>query len=823
MLNTAYGRSFMCAVAFGVVAMVHAPAVTAQDAVPEGDAAANDQPDPSGPGPIVAQTTDRIETMTVNLRFREERVQDTPIAVTPFSSVQLAKIVAQDLRDVAPSSPNVHLVPVATFPNSAAISIRGIGIQGIESTEEPRVGVSVDGIFLARPIATLIDLFDVDSVEVLRGPQGMTFGKNSLSGGLNVTTKRPDGSFGWDTEFTAGRFDRFDFRGAVQFPIVEDKLSARISVMSQNYGGEYRNRVNGRRLGGEDILSARATVVWTPTDNFDFTLIGTWLRERSDAPGGDNRPDCTPGDPAFPQVLCFLVNPTTGEPYTGEPDDGPYVVGRDAPEDHDTDQWMLIGEANWDLGSVVLTSLTGYVDTDDLINSDFDQTEILFFPTFRDQVHYQFSEELRIASDFAHMDGFLSQLDIVLGFYYLKQKHELVQSFPTLNNSADYTTQEHEHIAGFGQIIWHATNKLNVNFGVRYNHETKEFFRNPGTEFLPSEFMLVDFATGDLFPENRPSIPFMRDQLPSNGVPLVIGDISRDRVMFKAGVDYRFNDEVLAYFQFSQGYKAGAFGARASSLLTAGPTDDETADSYEIGLKTDLFDRRVRLNLTGFYMDLNNLEFALFIPNPLNPTGQETLADNIASAQVKGIELELTAKPTDRWTFEASVGVLDSQYKDFCADINGPSFFDAAPISPCGGRVANLSDPGSTGPGSYLVDEDNTFLRLPRAPKLQLYFAAEYTYPLGNAGYLTARASVSYSSSFYTEGTNHPKGFEDGYALVDASLTWESYEGNWSVKVWGKNITGALYERALTPTANFFNQHFYGQRSTWGVTLAWRG
>jgi len=786
-------------------------------------------------GPVAAQddagATDQnqqaanrgqLETITVNVRYREEKVQDTPIAVTPFSSLDLENMVAQDLRDVSPATPNLHLVPVVTFPNSAAISIRGIGIQGIESTEEPRVGVSVDGIFIARPIATLIDLFDVERIEVLRGPQGISFGKNSLGGGLNVTTKRPDGEFGWNVEGTAGRFDRYDFRGAVEFPIVKDKLAMRVSAMSQNFGGTYRNRVDGKRLNGEEVLSLRGTVVWTPTDNFDFTLIGFWLRERSDAPGGDNVPDCTPGDPAFPQILCFLTNPTTGLPYTGEPDDSPWIVGRDAPEDHDTDQWMIVAEANYDAGPVILTSLFGYVDTDGLINSDFDQTEILFFPTFRDQTHYQLSEEFRIATDFGDMDGFISQLDVVVGLYYLEQEHELVQSFPTLNNSADYTTQHHEHVAGFGQIIWHATDKLNINFGLRYNHEKKEFFRNPGTVLDPSEYMLVNFATGELFPDNRPSIAFMRDQDPT-GASFVIGDISRSRTMFKAGADYRFSDEVMAYFQFSQGYKAGSYGARASSLLTAGPTDDETADSYEVGIKTDLLDRRVRLNITGFYTKLSDLEFGLFIANPDNPTGQETLADNIASARVKGIEIELTAKITERFTLQTSVGVLDAGYKDFCADINGPAFYDMTPTSPCGGRVANLTDPGGTGPGSYLVDEDNTYLKLQRAPKLQLYISGEYVHPLGNMGSLTLRGSMTHESGFFNDGTNHPKGYENGYILVDASLMWMSADENVSVKFWGKNITGAVTIRGITPTANFFNQHFYGDRRTWGVTVSWRG
>lgn len=778
---------------------------------------ANAQDAEPGDGPVLSQTGKDIEEVIVNIRFREERLQDTPTAVTAFTGLKLEKAVAQDLRDVGPSTPNLHIVPVVTFPNSAAIHIRGIGIQGIESTEEPAVGISVDGVFIARPIATLLDLFDVERIEILRGPQGMSFGKNSLAGGLNITTKKPSGEFGWHGEVTAGRFERFDFRGAVEFPIIEDKLSARISAMSQNYGGHFRNRVNGQRLGGEEIQSIRATFLWTPGDDFDFTLTTFWLRERSQAPGGENDPDCTPGDPAFPQIICFF-----GPLGQGESDGLPYVVGRDAPDDHNTDQFMVIGTANWDVGDFVLTSITGYIDTDDLIMSDFDQTELFFFPTYRDQTHYQFSEEVRAASDFSDRDGVLGYLDVVVGIYYLTQKHEIVQSFPTLGNSADYTTQKHDQFALFGQVILHASDKLNFNFGIRYNDETKDYLRNPGTVLDPAQFALID-AMGVLDPNARPSIDFMRTAVPT-GVPLVAGKISRDRVTLKAGVDYRFNEHAMGYFQISQGYKAGSFGARPATIVEAGPTDDETSDSFEVGLKTDFLDNRLRVNLTAFHSQFEGLQFGIFIPNPANPTGQSTLNQNIAKATTKGLEIEIIAKPHERVTLELSVGILDAQYDSFCADIDGPAFFAATPTSACGGRVANVTNPGFGGAGSYLVAEDHSDFTLSRAPKLQLHVSGEYTHPMGNLGYLTGRAALTRSSGHFTDGAfNHPKAYENGFVTVDASLMWENADGNWSAKVWGKNITGALILRGLTPTANFFNQKFYGERATWGVTVSWRG
>ncbi len=160
-----------------------------------------------------------IEEVLVTARYREESVQDAPVAVTAFNQSMLENITAQDLRDVGPATPNVHIQPVVTFPNSAAIHMRGMGQQNIESTNEMRTGVSVNGVYISRPIATLFDFFDVDTVQVLRGPQGTTFGKNSLAGAIALTTIRPDGTFDYKTEVTGGNYGRLDFRGAVQFPV----------------------------------------------------------------------------------------------------------------------------------------------------------------------------------------------------------------------------------------------------------------------------------------------------------------------------------------------------------------------------------------------------------------------------------------------------------------------------------------------------------------------------------------------------------------------------------------------------------------------------
>jgi len=734
-----------------------------------------------------------LEEVVVTARYRKETAQESPTSVTAFNQVMLEKITAQDLRDVGPATPNVHIQPVVTFPNSAAIHIRGMGQQNIESTNEMRTGVSINGVYISRPIATLIDFFDMETVELLRGPQGTTFGKNSLAGAIAMTTIRPDGTLDYKAEVTAGNHGRQDFRGAVQFPIIEDKLSARVSVLMQNYDGHYKNRVDGKDLNGEDIDTIRGTLVWTPTENFEATLIGTWLEERSDAPGGDDRSDPD-------QLLSFAF---AGAPFfwTGEPDDGAFTVGRDALDFHNTDQNSLTGIINWDIGDFTLTSVTGWVETDDFIASDFDQTEIPFFPTFRDQVHDQFSQELRLHTGFQSSSGFLSNLDLVLGLFYFEQEHELVQSFPTLGPSADYGHQDGDSRAAFGQAIYAITDDLNVTFGIRYTKEKKDFERNSGT-FFP------DIDAQD--PNSIPTISEMADT-PMN----VTGDLDRSNTSIKLGFDYHVNDEIMLFANYAEGFKAGEFGARASSDFTLGPTDDEESESYEIGIKSDWMDGRLRVNATAFYTKFKNLEFGVFFPSEDNPTGQETSAQNIGEATNQGIELEITAVPIDGLTLQASVGLLDAEYDEFCADLDGPSP-ETNPVSDCGGKVQQVGD------GIYLVDIDHTDKELSRAPEEQYYIAAEYEWPTQYGGWFI-RGSGSYESKYYSDGVlNHPEAKTGGFWLWDTSAGWTSPNDQWRIQAWCKNCGDKTYTSGLTPTAQFFNQHFYGLPRTYGLTLAFQ-
>ncbi|MEQ8310220.1 MAG: TonB-dependent receptor [Sphingopyxis sp.] len=761
-------------------------------------AIAQDGPAPSGMEDDAGGANDEI---IVTARFRDESLQDVPQAISAFGEAALTKIAARDITDLAPSTPNISIQPVATFSNSAAIFIRGLGAQGIESTEESPVGVSIDGVYVTRPVATMLDTFDLDRIEVLRGPQGTSFGKNSLAGGIAAYTKNPGRDWGVQAEVTVGNYGRMDARAAVDMPLIEDRLGVRLVVNKETYDGYFTNRANGKKVGGQDRLTLRGTVLFTPTETLDINLKAFLVRDRSSAPGGDAAPN---RNQLLWQVFGFE-----------EPDDGPYTIGRDFPADHDTDQLGLIGNIGFDMGSWQAKSITGYIETDDFNDSDFDQSEVFFFPTFRLQSHRQFSQELRLQSDFSDRSDALSRLSLVFGGYFLKQSFELTQAFPTLPvllaptlrfGSQDFVTQDNTAKALFGQAIYGVTDRLNLTFGVRQSWESKDYFRDPtGTLLSPAFFNTRATVKSLAEMEALANTNF------AAGRAFKLG-YDRNRMTLKAGVDYRLTDDVMVYAGFSQGYKGGGFGARSATTTTAGPTRDNTANLYEAGFKGDFFDNLLRLNLTGFITKFKQLEFGVFFPNPNVASGQETAQLNIGSATTKGLELEATLKPAQNFRLSANIGYLDAKYTDFCADIDGPSAFPTPPTSTCG-DVTLLPN------GTYLVDRDLTGLKLVRAPKWQTQFSAEYEVPLGSAGSLSFRAAMLYRSTYYSTVANDLAGKTGDFTLIDGSVGWESADGRFRAMLWGKNLTDKTYVAALTPTAQFFTQRFYNAPRTFGLTL----
>jgi iron complex outermembrane receptor protein len=775
-----------------VLAVGLMPAVVHAQAAPESEADA-----------VNSRAVDEI---VVTARYKTESVQDTPQAITAFGEDQIAKMAARDLSDLSATAPNVTILPVSFSRTAAAINIRGMGAAGFESTEESPTGISVDGIFSTRPMASMLDTFDMQRVEVLRGPQGTSFGKNSLAGGIAAYTKNPGNDFDWSLEGTVGSYGRGDLKGAINLPIIEDKLAVRVVAATETVDGWFRNRFDGTRVAKGDTTTFRGTLLFTPTDDIRLNVKLFKIRDRSEQPGADIISDRS--------KLLYIVGGWE------EPNDGPYTIGRNFPDEHAINQWGAIGNAEVDLGPITLTSITGYVKTSDSQKTDLDHSPVNFFHQLRVQKHDQFSQEIRLASDFSDMDGAISRLSLVLGGFYMEQSFAMTAAYPWIvagPANQDVVQQDTTAKALFGQAIYGVTDRLNVTFGLRHSWESKDFLRDAIGVAASGSSEFRDMVSMD------DMLALARSRVPVAGAPFdptktaLQDSYDRERTTMKAALDYKINDNLMAYFTFAQGYKGGGYGARAASVTTMGPTEDNTSEMFEAGVKGDFFDRTLRLNLTAFQTKFKNLQFGLFFANPDVASGQETAEQNIGAATTRGLELETVWRATDGLTLNANIGYLTNKFTEFCADLDGPQAYGTAPTSNCGGQVTAL--PG----GTYLVDEDHTDLVLSRAPKWSLQGGADYRWELGDAGSLLARASVAYKSAYFLAASNDPVTLSGDYGIVDASLTWESANGRYRAMLWGKNLTDKTYNNGVVPTANLFIQRYYSPPRTVGLTLSVKG
>lgn len=675
-----------------------------------------------GASPVMAQEASAFEPqaaavadIVVTAQRREQRLQDVPLAVSAFSMESLEDGKVESLLNLDGKVPNVVLAPVGAYPFASAFYIRGLGYADVESSFEPSVGVELDGVYLSRNVGAVQDFFDIGGVTILRGPQGTLYGRNTIGGVVSVQSRRPSFDFGARAQATFGSNGRQELRAGVEGALVEDRLAGKFSFLTKTYDGYIKNH-DGRDMGAQDVTSMRGALLWTPTASFDVTLIVDYTKDKGTGTAFENA------------SLPSMVLPGFGEP--ADTDGDPFLshVGDDIFSDLEALGVTL--NANWDLGPVKLTSITGYRKTDTEVLSDFDGTPTPFMTVHRDETHDQFSQELRLASN---TDG---PLTYVVGAYYMTQEYDIatgqfgtVFGSPTAGSTI-YTQQKADSWAVFGQADYEVLPGLTVTAGGRYSKEEKTFTTQP------------------LFYPNAETF-----------------EASFDDFSPKVGVSYKWSDALMTYAQYSRGFRAGGFNGRAGSFLAVGPYDSETVDSYEVGVKSDLFDRRLRLNAAVFTSDYQDMQQSVqqLIPGTLI---NQTLVSNVGAATISGFEAEATALLTDVFTISASVGYLDASYDEFMADL-----------------------------GDGLGVIDRTYLPMPYAPKWSNSVTFNYKDDF-DFGRVTAQASVRHMTDMYTSfstlNATTDLTMRQSNTVVDGSLSLELPDGRWRVSLWGKNLTDEL-------------------------------
>jgi len=598
----------------------------------------------AGVGPVFAQEdgaqqASGLEEVIVTARKREESLQEVPVAVTAVTGETLENGGVNTLIDAQKFAPNVKLTHNSFVSGGLSASIRGLAFDDLEKSFEPTVGVSIDGVFLGNNSGADMDLFDVESIEILRGPQGTLFGRNTIGGVMNVRRTRPTGEFGGKVMVDLARYDYRDYKGILNFPIVEGKLAGKVRLRRLESDSFQYNVTRGESAKGRDLKSASASLLFTPSDNFDALLTFDRYDDESYPPELVNTSTAN-------YAFCSLLGLPNGLGCASASGDlakaadyklsfspRPFITTIDG------HNWTL--NMNWDLGDFTLTSITGTQNFDELLDIENTGAPIELVLAYRDQTYKQFSEELRIASNWS------KPLNFVAGVMYFGNEYTVFQNLSVLVGLVnDFTsTQNLDAYAAFGEATYDINDKLRLTAGLRYTAEEK-----------------------DIWQDNRMA-----------GYTLDKTEDWND-LTHRVGLDYHVTDDTMLYATWSTGFRSGGWNARGQSVTEVGPYDPEDIDNYEVGIRSEFLEHRLRLNLTGFIMDYKNKQIP-FVRGRPGTTAVDTVVTNAAAVDYSGFELEGIARPFDAdVNLRLAVGYLDAEYKEYYQGEGGPNVADDAVV-----------------------------------------------------------------------------------------------------------------------------------------------
>lgn len=750
------------------------------------------------PGLVSAQdnapstTATLMEEIVVSARGIEEGLQDAPIAVSAFTGETLDYRGVDSLDQIERFVPSLTLQNNPSFggaSNSAAIYLRGVGQKEFLPTTEPGVGLYVDGVYVARSVGAILDIIDIDRLEVLRGPQGTLFGRNTIGGAISIATRKPQpgGDFEGSLAAAAGTDSLVHLRGTVHVP-VNERVALRASVASMTQDG-YVDRADGIDLGNDDTIAGRVSLAFQPNDDFAALITVDMTRDRENGPAmellGIDFTDLSQLQGvvlAPPPPMAFIHNVTTAAMGPGQPCaatdpagngitsnpaspncyDSRYI-GADksnegtAPAYSETDVFGLSATLDYNLSeNLAIKSITAYreLDSDFARDGDHSPHRIAQFEDTLEQD--QFTQELQLLGTYDRMNW-------ILGLYYFSEDGDNVNTLDfTVSNFRSGGAFDNTSWAAFAQATYDMTDRLHLTLGARYTDEDKAF--------TPDQIIYNNYFAGfsNLVPPGNPlaalDAPFL--QAGSRILPLLEKEISISEFTPMANLAFDLSDKVMLYATYSEGFKSGGFTQRVFPPIVAGftappgtpdldliPTyEPEFVDVLEAGFKMDLLDGQLRLNGAFFKTNYEELQVQVF--NSVAPVTQ-----NIGEASIEGFELELSASPAEGWFIEGSLSLLNAEY--------------------------DTIDTANT-----LIFESNEFERVPETTA-SLGLSKEFS--LSNAGTFLLRADWSYRSETFNDAYNTPLLETDSYSLIDASARWTNRDGDWTVIVSGTNLSDEEY------------------------------
>ncbi len=675
-----------------------------------------------------------VITVTATKKAQGEPLQDVPAAITAFNGPALADGQFRDLQSLSYRVPGVSLDPVGTFRGVANFSVRGLGINSSIPSIDASVGTVIDGVYVASNFGLVLDQFDLASVEVLRGPQGVLFGRNTTGGAVLVNTNDP--SFAWEGHVRLsgeGSVDggRGSPRGTAQAvvsgPIVADRVAIRLAAYHDSDGGYFRNRLTGGSLGKGETTVLRGGLKALVTDRLTLVAKGEYLRLTGQGASGQNH-----GLFAREGFDLSLDNPGS-------------IRG--------TSRFATV-RLDWRVGRGTLTNITGWRRYDHRTSNDIDSTPRVLFNSNTGLDQEQWSDELRWA-------GTLGRVDVTAGTYLFHQNIAYAEdrALPEITEAKFYGGgTENHHVQGlFEQADWHATPALTLTGGLRYSHESK--------------------SAAITYVRTRPACDIIAGTCPVEGTnPSIAGEHNgfRDHrdwssLSPKLQASYRLAPHALAYAGWTRSARSGGYNLRVTQpaafeqIAAAQGTAafaPEKVDSYEAGLKLQSADGTGTLNLAAYDMAVDGMQREISVPSATSGLAQYIY--NTADARIRGAEVKASFAPVAPLRLTANFGYIDANYVRVFYDIDGNGAVDA-------------------------VDQS---LKLPRAPKWTFGSGAAWTQPLPGAATLVARADYTHRSRY--SYTDNNWGYNVPSDMLDASISLKLGNPAVTVTVYGRNLLDAV-------------------------------
>lgn len=700
-----------------------------------------------------------LDELVITARKREESLQDVPIAVTGIGGDQLRDEQITDLSEIALQ------VPSFTFQSQNSMEsemfIRGVGSVRLNgATADPSIGTFLNEVYVGRRGSATPPIFDLARVEVLRGPQGTLFGKNIVGGAINLITAAPQDEFGAGGSLSIGNYSSVLAEGYVTGPI-SDKASARLALFREAHDGYAENVITGQELEDKDSIAGRVSLNWDASENVFVSIIADYSQDRGGGPSRHAVDD--PNIPGFG----FITPNVPSDPRTNV---SPY----DQYADRDTAG--LTGRLEWDIGEMSLTYLAAY--RYGLGDGRWTQAGAGSPPSITDstltqhEMYQGVTQEIRLASS---QDN---RLRWIAGLYYLDENVKRVSrntatSFLPGGPGSTRDTLDGDNIflgysdtasyAAFGEVEYDLMPNLTLAVGGRYTTDKKD---------LDTRAVILDLGQpGDLF-----------SPAPLQEAYDVVDSKEWSEFTPKIALNWKPTDNALLYASYASGYKGGGWqGATANAVAAETPYDPESATTYEVGLKAEWLNNRLRTNLAAFYTDFSDLQVEL-----LDDENLTLVVANAADASIKGIEYEVRVLPTEWLTLFAAGSFLDTEYKDYIDPLRG------------------LDYSGN---------------KLQRTPDYQFTLGADVEHRLTDSLNFVAALNYSYQDQFFwgPDNTN----VEDGYGLLNGRIGVAAVDGSWTLSLWGKNMNDELYRVSIIPFVGD-EVSVFGTPQTYGVRLSAR-